>query len=494
MPAPPRRLAVLVLLAALAAATAPATAAGAARVVGAAEARPETWHSQLQPVVSVIRLDATDQYNGQFCAGTLIDERHVLTAAHCVVHDGPVRFRLAPSSIAVGAGSPVLDRWSLRRDRLTRISAIFVHPSFNLATLRWDAAVLRLARPVTTVPTMPVLTPLEAARVGLGASELVGTVAGWGDTDPVDPQCCYPWALHEARIPLPTDDACRANLAYSPTWRFASEHQLCAGRLGSYEAPGSDTCDGDSGGPLLLEVDGATRLAGITSHGAGCAQEHYGVYSRASSLTDWLAAIPGIPAGDSRNPAHGPDDLGAPRVVGEPLDYRRVRLRIAPPLTGARGREHTVWVRVGRPLTAVDIYSGRSAASQVVVAVPPVNSRARYRFLVRALGVHGEGPATLISAAPRPDLRRPTTPGAVRASRVAGWLEVRWRAARDAETGVDGYWVQRGTSGRRWARPQYVEAPGTMAAFRTGSAAGQVRVRARDAAGNGGAWSRPVPF
>ncbi|KAH1017632.1 hypothetical protein HUJ05_008244 [Dendroctonus ponderosae] len=62
---------------------------------------------------------------------------------------------------------------------------------------------------------------------------------------------------------------------------------LCAG----YPAGGYDACNGDSGGPLI--VDG--YLAGIVSWGYQCAVANYpGVYSSVPSLLSWIKEETGL--------------------------------------------------------------------------------------------------------------------------------------------------------------------------------------------------------
>src|SRR3954453_18855606 len=65
---------------------------------------------------------------------------------------------------------------------------------------------------------------------------------------------------------------------------------VCAG----YPQGGTDTCEGDSGGPLLAPVGGEYRLAAATSFGAGCAEPGKpGVYARLAEgpIRDWLKSV-----------------------------------------------------------------------------------------------------------------------------------------------------------------------------------------------------------
>lgn len=64
--------------------------------------------------------------------------------------------------------------------------------------------------------------------------------------------------------------------------------EICAG----YSSGGRDACQGDSGGPLFCRSvlnDSQYYLAGIVSHGEGCARANEpGVYTRVALFVDWI--------------------------------------------------------------------------------------------------------------------------------------------------------------------------------------------------------------
>ena len=60
---------------------------------------------------------------------------------------------------------------------------------------------------------------------------------------------------------------------------------LCAGYPGGL----IDSCEYDSGGPLLCKKCGRFYLVGLVSWGEQCARPHkYGVYANLKELTNWI--------------------------------------------------------------------------------------------------------------------------------------------------------------------------------------------------------------
>ncbi|XP_044743772.1 putative serine protease 29 [Chrysoperla carnea] len=70
---------------------------------------------------------------------------------------------------------------------------------------------------------------------------------------------------------------------YRRAWQIITEKMLCA------MASGTDTCQGDSGTPLICNVNGSYYVTGITSWGIDCASNYYpGVYTDVFTFRSWI--------------------------------------------------------------------------------------------------------------------------------------------------------------------------------------------------------------
>ncbi|UJR24648.1 hypothetical protein I4U23_006022 [Adineta vaga] len=232
-----------------------------ARIVGGIHAHPNSWPWQ-------VRL----QLGNGLCGGSLIDSRHVLTAAHCF------QSPLSLSTYYAFVGMHDINKPVYAEQRIG-VERVFLHEQYNTNTQENDVAIIRLATPVTVSDKINfICLPGPEA---IAANETVW-VAGWGTTSfqgsasPVLKQT----SLHT----MPN----RCGQIYG---NYNNQKQMCAGAHGG----GRDTCQGDSGGPLMFESNGQWFLNGIVSYGHQCAVAGYpGVYARVSYYLPWIRSKTGM--------------------------------------------------------------------------------------------------------------------------------------------------------------------------------------------------------
>lgn len=212
------------------------------------------------------------------CGVSILDEWHVITAAHCV-DDGSgiagitkekvnnMQIRYGAKNIETGGGNVV------------GASAIYEHYEFVRSSLINDIAIIRTDRPMQlNERAKAICLPEKGEMVPIGQEAFV---AGWGYMN----EGAF-WIQDQARevmVPVVPDSLC--DEAYDNS---INEHtEVCAG----YKAGGKDACQGDSGGPLVTKDEGGKGvvLQGLVSWGHGCARAgKYGVYTRVSSYIDWI--------------------------------------------------------------------------------------------------------------------------------------------------------------------------------------------------------------
>jgi len=201
---------------------------------------------------------------GHYCGASIINEKWVVTAAHCVDSGS--------DSMTVVAGQHSLNVDD-GDEQEREIQEVHIHPKYGSDGYDYDIAVLEVAKPFDFNTLVQPISLWEEEDTPLGP----GTVSGWGD----DENGWTPDILKKLDLEIYEKDLCKD--AYGDIF---TDNMLCA--TGSLDG-GQCVCFGDSGSPLYIEQDGTKYQVGIVSWGNPCANAGYpAAYAEVGKFIDFV--------------------------------------------------------------------------------------------------------------------------------------------------------------------------------------------------------------
>ncbi|KAL1501655.1 hypothetical protein ABEB36_006948 [Hypothenemus hampei] len=215
------------------------------------------------------------------CGGTIISERFILTAAHCILNTSIFGVRLGEYDLN-NTDQDCAHSYCSPPTQDLYIEDTIIHPKYNPKTHENDIALIKLLgqADISQTNIRPICLPLFDTNDDLAGKYAI--ISGWGATE-ISDMSAVPM---KAEIPVLPMTTCKE---IYDKYTTITINQICAGGRG-----GRDSCAGDSGGPLMTAglIDGNPRYIqyGIVSFGPRqCGSEGQpGIYTKTKPYLKWI--------------------------------------------------------------------------------------------------------------------------------------------------------------------------------------------------------------
>ncbi|KAL6423534.1 hypothetical protein ACFW04_010235 [Cataglyphis niger] len=204
-----------------------------------------------------------------FCGCTIISNRYVLTAAHCLENKDATKIGVVVGEHDVTRGNET------NATKLFRIINCKMHPDYE--DIHNDLAVCKINDTIEHNNNVgPVCLPFQHKRDSFGG--VIAEALGWGLLEFGGEKAKK---LQKVSLNVIQNEKCRQSIPK------VTNKNLCT------FTPGKDTCQMDSGGPLLWQNPTTQNLIliGITSSGFGCASDEPAVETRVGAYIDWIKNV-----------------------------------------------------------------------------------------------------------------------------------------------------------------------------------------------------------
>lgn len=261
------------------------------RIYGGDDARQGDW-----PWMAYVAIEYTARPS-QLCGGVLIAPDLLVTAAHCV-------FNESTQSNFIYVLVDEVDKNADTFSSAAFAPNIIPHEAYDPLAENYqnDIAILKLndQLDVARFPSLGSLSDVAyLENLSPSGRNDIMTALGWGRTE--SSTVSFPDILQQVQIDYIPRATCSSQWSSNPDVTITTG-MLCAAEPNPPTSAGQDTCNGDSGGPLLIGSPTRPQVLGLTSFGSTCGPANPpAVYTNIAHHIGWIeekAASFGSPVAD----------------------------------------------------------------------------------------------------------------------------------------------------------------------------------------------------
>lgn len=215
-----------------------------------------------------------------WCGGSIISNNHILTAAHCLQDILSAKLYLGViNKDKPEQGSQIID---LKADNF------IIHEGYQTGAVYNDLGLIKLNNELKfsdSIQPIDLLTPEEGTKI----DGMTALISGWGLTS--DRGGGPPPKLQYTKTKLWPNNNCQAKFKTlpKPIDEVKTDNTICAD-----PSEPSGICEGDSGGPVVVLIQGRRVQVGVNSFivstGNSCENTLVRVFARLSKYLDWICS------------------------------------------------------------------------------------------------------------------------------------------------------------------------------------------------------------